>query len=333
MRALISSLFLLIISVQSFAQSDDLESYINRAFAYSNNGEYAASLDEWDLYLSKVQETEGDDCSHYFMGIVYKAKVLIDAQRYQEAETILLSHEIPDDEVDLKTIIQYLCNLGECSYFLGKYDQAIAYYFYAYNFLFENKEYYMEIDDADNHWCWREELCYIALKLADIFYQLGYLLEAKEVIEHTLDNVSYDIQKCLESNSGIVFILCLKKKIEIYDNLITVLIENNSFEDALLLFKTALEICESHPSLIAELDLKTVNSSIFPYLLKNDKDKALRVAHVYQDAEEYDLAESYYLKVKQYLEDNNESNNKEYLHILSELSYIHEMKYKATTNQ
>lgn len=73
-----------------YAQEDaELSIYFDRACKFREEGDIASALSIYDSYLNEVQRTQGVDDIDYFAGVVFKSDVLIEAERFEEAEELL----------------------------------------------------------------------------------------------------------------------------------------------------------------------------------------------------------------------------------------------------
>lgn len=276
-RILLLLLILLVSgSVLNAQDQNKLNTYIERAFKFKGDGLFETALITWDLYLKEVQKTEGEECLHYFMGIVYKSGVLIDAERYSEAEELLLSVKIPS-EGNLELHLTFFKNLGKCAYHLNKYEDSIAMYIEAFNTLSENIKYYSEINDETYHWCWRDELCHIALELSNVYVALNLYEDADDAFIITLNSLDEEWNNCVLLNRHVLYSVFFHQ----YANLNSILalksMQGSDYETTTQYYKELLHIVSLFP------DAKYLDYDLSKYVVgetaKRNLDEAVKFAN------------------------------------------------------
>lgn len=138
MKKIISVIVAILYFQAVFAQSDVLTRYIEKAFKFSNQGDYATSEIIWDLCLKEVQETEGVECLNYFIDEVHKSEVLIEAGEYAEAEYYRLNaiKVLEESEIYEEVLAQAYESMAifqqNCK---GDYVASLKYHFKKFNLL------------------------------------------------------------------------------------------------------------------------------------------------------------------------------------------------------
>lgn len=359
-------LSLLLASLNVHAQEDKLLSLIESAWNYNDSGDFQKSVETWDLFLEEVRLTEGEDCEHFFMGMIYKAGALIKLENYQGAEKVLLAAKSPSRGVDIRLTLTYLKSLGECASKQDNKNEAYFLYKDAYDYLLKYKEYYLEENGSNYHWCWSDELCSIALEIARLYRQNGEYANAETAIREAFENMRKDNENCWKHQGAGLYYTCLCELLGIYDDVLSIAVETNDTESAIAVYDLAVNVSKMHPNLITIINWDNINYVILS-LLKTDKQKAKtyineyinlmhiclddwynegmfesveiyliskqfeysKVGHLCQDANDFDMAEEYYRKAKLFLEENNLKKTEDYLNVLDDISYILELKHKS----
>lgn len=249
MKRILLSLLTLLVggSVLCAQDANKLNRYIERAFKFNNQGDYATALITWDLYLKEVQITEGVECLNYFMGVVYKSGVLIDAERYSEAEELLLSVKIPS-ESDLNLNLTFLKYLASCSYHQKKYSEAVNIYGEAYNTLLQYKEFYPEVNEEHYHWCWSDELCYIALAGSKALVANNDYLNAEDVLRTSIASIRDDNERCFIYNGDGLYDSYLRELFNTVEQQAIIAMQKDDYSNANSYFQSACDILSSFPT-------------------------------------------------------------------------------------
>ena len=324
-RILIAILTTLTVEVVS-AQSDNLICYIERACNYSLNGEYEESLAVWDLYLNEVQTAEGNECLHYSMGIVYKAGVLIKVERYAEAENLLSSVKIPEDEGYLN--LMFLKNLGICAFQQDKYDEAITFYGKAYNMLLECKESYSEENEDNYHWCWRDELCYVALEEARVYVAKNDYINAEEVLQATLAYTRDCNELCLKYNGAGLYQIYFCELFGILEQKAIIAQQDGELDEAKKYCNALLDVIASFP------EAGIVDSDLMDYVVTETNKLNPKDGRFYADAfidAEVSTLTSWYGKVpeitKEYIISSKSLRCTYFAHLFEEIGFLDEAEY------
>ena len=357
---------MLMIGSIGYGQNDKLLSLLESAWNYNDSGYYQKSVEVWDEFLDEVRRTEGEDCEHFFMGMLYKAGSLIKMEKYQDAEIILQAASMPSTGADIKLTLTYLKSSGECASKLGKI--ADAYYMYkdAYDYLLKYKEYYVEETEENYHWCWSDELCSIALEIARLFRRNGEYENAEAAILNAFENMRQDSEICWQYSADGLYYLCLLELMEIYNETLAILVGDNDEEYILPVYDIAINVSKLHPQLITAISADVVDFVILA-LLKKDKHIAkmyineyinlihmsrenwcekgyyesieqylllnqfeyVKFGHLCKDFGDFDLALEYFRMAKSFLEDNNLKKTEDYLKVLNDISYVLELKHKS----
>ena len=356
----------LLVGFSVYGQEDKILSLIDSACNYEESGDFIKSVQVWDLYLEEVQLTEGNNCLHYFMGQVYKAGVLIKLEKYHEAEDVLLSAKVPDNEGNLRLTLTYLKNLGKCGYNLGRLREAYVVYKKAYDILLKKKKFFVEENGSDYHWCWTDEMCSIALEIARLYKLNGEYANAEMTIREAFGKMRKDSKRCFEYNGDGLYYLCLNELMEIYNETLSIAINNNDPNYALAIYDLAINVAQIYAELITTIKWEGVDF-VIRSLLNSDKQKAkiyideyiclshlalenwytegmfenresyliskqfeyVKFGHTCQDGNDYEMAEEYYRKAKLFLEENNLKKTEDYLNVLDDISYLLELKQQS----
>lgn len=291
-RILLLLLILLVSgSVLNAQDQNKLNTYIERAFKFKGDGLFETALITWDLYLKEVQKTEGEECLHYFMGVVYKSEVLINAGRYEDAEKLLLSTKLPDGQSDLRLELNFYKNLGKCAFLLSKYDEAIALYSNAYDTLLENKDFYPEENFENYHWCWSDEICFIALDIAKVLVADNDYTTAETVLRSALASIRQDNETCLEANGDGLYYSYLRELFNTVEQQAIMAMQKNDYNNSNSYFLSACDILQSFP-FAGLIDHDLIKYIVFE-TAKNDSRQAKKYADTYLALDEATLRSWY----------------------------------------